>query len=317
MARASRSPWSAAEPQYAALRVLVTGAAGFVGRTVVARLRDSVQVTGVDAVAAPGVDVHGDLADSATLSRCFAQPVDAVLHLATWPGGAAEREPGRAWHVNMDAARLLVDAAAAQGHRPRFIFSSSIAVYGDPLPERIDDATPLAPTLLYGAHKAMMEIWLDNQTRRGAINALSLRLPGVVARPRASTALRSAFLSDLFHALAADEPITLPVSPDATTALQSVQCIAQNLVHALQCNATGAMNLPAQVMRIGDLVDAVARATGSSASRVSWDPDPVIEAQFGRVPPLHAPRAMAAGFRADEGLEGLVAAALAGLTFSR
>jgi phenylpropionate dioxygenase-like ring-hydroxylating dioxygenase large terminal subunit len=134
------------------LRVLVTGAAGFVGRAVVARLRDSAQVIGVDAVSAPGVDVHGDLADSATLSRCFAQPVDAVLHLATWPGGAAEREPNRAWHVNMDAARLLVDKATAQGHRPRFVFSSSIAVYGDPLPERIDDATPLAPhPALWGA----------------------------------------------------------------------------------------------------------------------------------------------------------------------
>jgi D-erythronate 2-dehydrogenase len=163
----------------------------------------------------------------------------------------------------------------------------------------------------------MMEIWLDTQTRRGAINALSLRLPGVVARPRASTALRSAFLSDLFHALAADEPITLPVSPDATTALQSVDCVARNLVNALECDTTGAMNLPAQVTRVGDLVDAVARATGACASRVTWDPDPVIEAQFGRVPPLHAARASAAGFQADEGLESLVAAALSGLTPAR
>ena len=97
------------------MRILVTGAAGFVGRTVVARLRDSAQVTGVDAAAGPGVDVQGDLADSGTLSRCFAEPVDAVLHLATWPGGAAEREPDRAWYVNMEAARQLVTAAAANG----------------------------------------------------------------------------------------------------------------------------------------------------------------------------------------------------------
>ena len=78
-----------------------------------------------------------------------------------------------------------------------------------------------------------------------------------------------------------------------------------------------AMNLPAQVVRVGELVNAVARAAGTHAARVTWEPDPLIEAQFGRVPPLHASRAIAAGFRADEGLEALVEAAFAGLTFSR
>ena len=75
----------------------------------------------------------------------------------------------------------------------------------------------------------------------------------------------------------------------------------------------GAFNLPARVVRVGDLVDAVARATGRSASRVSWQPDPVIEDQFGRVPPLEAARASALGFRADASLEALVATVLEGL----
>jgi nucleoside-diphosphate-sugar epimerase len=240
-------------------------------------------------------------------------PVDAVLHLATWPGGAAEREGARGWAVNVDAAHALAAAALAADCR-RFVFASSIAVYGEPLPALVDDSTPLAPTLLYGAHKAMIEIWLDTLTRRGDLHALSLRLPGIVARPRGSTALRSAFLSDLFHALAVGEPITLPVSREATAALQSVQCVAANLASAIECDASGAMNLPAQVLRVGELVDAVARATGVSASLAAWNPDPVIEAQFGRVPPLHAARAAALGFRADEGPDGLIATVLAGLT---
>lgn len=295
------------------MRVVVTGAGGFVGRAVVQRLRSTASVTGVDVVAGPGVDVCGDLGDVRVLERAFEVPPDAVLHLATWPGGAAEREPERAWAVNIDASRRLAAFAAESGRCPRFVFASSIAVYGDPLPSIIDDTTPLNPALLYGAHKAMLEVWLDTLTRRGAVNALSLRLAGVVARPRASTAMRSAFLSDLFHALSADEPITLPVSPEATVALQSVDCIAGNLVHALGGEAVGALNLPALVVRVDELVNAVAKATGSSAARVSWQPDPVIERQFGQVPPLFAPRATALGFRADDTLEALVAAALAAL----
>lgn len=297
------------------MRVLVTGAAGFVGRSVMATLRADGASTpvGVDVVPGPGVDICGDLGEAATLARCFASRIDAVLHLATWPGGIAEREPERAWAVNMESARRLVAAAAEAGHCPRFVFASSIAVYGDPLPALIDDSTPLAPTLLYGAHKAMMETWLDTLTRRGEVSAISLRLPGVVARPRASQALRSAFLSDLFHALAADESITLPVTPDATTALQSVQSIARNLVRALGIKATGAVNLPAQVVRVGDLVSAVAAATTRSSERVAWEPDPVIEAQFGRVPPLRAVRAQELGFEADADLPSLVAAALSGI----
>lgn len=296
------------------MRVVVTGAGGFVGREVVKRLRTTAAVVGIDVVAGSGVDICGDLGDMRVLERAFEVPPDAVLHLATWPGGAAEREPETAWAVNIDASRRLAAVAAEAGRCPRFVFASSIAVYGDPLPSIIDDSTPLNPTLLYGAHKAMLEIWLDTLTRRGAVDALSLRLSGVVARPRASAAMRSAFLSDLFHALSADEPITLPVSPAATVALQSVDCVAENLVHALGGQSVGALNLPALVVRVGELVDAVARATGTSAARVSWEPDPVIERQFGQVPPLLTPRATELGFRSDDSLETLVAAALIGLT---
>jgi nucleoside-diphosphate-sugar epimerase len=125
--------------------------------------------------------------------------------------------------------------------------------------------------------------------------------------------MRSAFLSDLFHALSADEPITLPVSSAATVALQSVDCIVENLVHALGGESVGALNLPALVVSVGELVDAVAKATGSSTARVSWNPDPIIERQFGQMPPLLTPRAIELGFRSDESLEALVAAALEGL----
>jgi D-erythronate 2-dehydrogenase len=236
---------------------------------------------------------------------------EAILHLATVPGGAAEQDPRLAWEVNVEATRALIDIAARSTPAPRFVFASSIAVFGDPLPAQIDDTTPPAPRLLYGAHKAMMETWIDNQTRRGALRGLSLRLPGIIARPRGPSGMKSAFLSELFHALQADEPVTMPVSPVATTLLMSVQRVAANLAHALSSEASGHLNLPALRVRMSDLVAAVAATTGASTDRVSWDPDAALEAQFGALPPLIARRAEALGFTHDGDLEGLVRSALA------
>ena len=296
--------------------MLVTGAAGFVGRSVMARLRGSHEAIGLDVVPGSGVDVCGDLRDAAVLAQAFAGGVDAVIHLATVPGGAAERDPALAWAVNVDGTRALADAAmaASSGARPtRFVFASSIAVFGDPLPALIDDATPCSPRLLYGAHKAMMETWLQARTLRGEVAALSLRLPGILARPRGSAALKSAFISDLFHALAAGESITLPVSPAATIGVMSVPRLAANLQHALEGTATGTMNLPALHVTMADLVAAVAAATDADPEQVSWSPDEALEAQFGRFPPLRADRAAALGFRADDDVAALVDAALAAI----
>ncbi len=92
---------------------------------------------------------------------------DAIVHLATVPGGAAESDPALAWRVNVDATRTLFDAAARASTPIRLVFASSIAVFGDHLPTPLDEDTPVAPSMLYGAHKAMMETWLATLGRRG------------------------------------------------------------------------------------------------------------------------------------------------------
>lgn len=285
------------------LTVIVTGAAGFVGRALTARLRrDGHQVVGVDV--AGGADATGDIADPRFVADLLADGCDALVHLATVPGGAAEDDPAAAKRVNLDATMAL--AAAATGRCRRFVFASSIAVFGDPLPDAVDDATPPAPRLIYGAHKAMAEMWLATLARRGDLSSLALRLPGLVARPPGPSGMKSAFMSDVFHALAGRRPCVMPVSAAATMWLMSVECAAANLAHALTVMATGAVTLPALRVTMGDLAAEIARQAGADPALVTCDPDPTLQSGFGTQPALATPAADRLGFAHDGTLADLV-----------
>jgi nucleoside-diphosphate-sugar epimerase len=296
------------------MRVIVTGAAGFVGRSLVARLRQNHDVVATDRRLPPNIDgIAGDLSEPGFAERLVAGGCQALIHLATIPGGAAEQDPDLAWRVNVDATRRLVDAVVAGGPGARFVYASSIAVFGEPLPTAIDDESEIAPRLLYGGHKAVAESWLATQSRRGALDAISLRLPGIVARPRDGAGLKSAFMSDLFHSIAAGEPFTLPVSGAATVWLMSVRCCARNLAHGIlaegQMPDSRALTLPAIRTTMAELVASIGRHTGR-VPQIDYAPDEALEAAFGRLPLLTTRVADALGFVHDGDLDTLVANAL-------
>ncbi len=297
------------------MRVIVTGAAGFLGRQVVARLTARHDVVRTDLVPCPAPEaIIGDLADPETLARLFATPADAVVHLATLPGGACEADPQRGWRINVDATQALAAAAVRHGVR-RFVYASSIAVFSD-VAERdhVDDATPLRPAMLYGGHKAMIEAWLATLKRRGDLDPIALRLPGLVARPGDGAGLKSAFLSNLFLAARDRQPIALPISATATSWLMSVRCAAENIIHALERGGGdepdgAAITLPALRVGMVELVEGLTRQTGH-AVQVAYAPEPAIEHAFGSYPPLSTPTADALGFVHDGDIDRLVAHAL-------
>jgi D-erythronate 2-dehydrogenase len=298
------------------MRIVITGAGGFVGRALVERLQANADLVLIDHVldrASSGEHHIGDLTNPELLSAAFAGGCDALLHLATVPGGAAEANPDAAWRVNVDGTMMLIDHAQRAGSCPRVVFASSIAVFGEAMPSLVDDACPLAPKLVYGAHKAMGELWIDALTRRGDISGLSLRLPGIVARPAAASGMISAFMSDVFHALRAGEHLTVPVSAGATMWLMSVDQVAMNLAHSLTNGAIGAMTLPALQVRFADLVAEIAGQTGHPASLIQHAPQLSVEKAFGMLPELRTPRANEAGFAHDGDTANLVARVLAHL----
>jgi D-erythronate 2-dehydrogenase len=304
------------------MTTVVTGAGGFVGRALVGRLLERGDaVVALDShaggIAAGARAVVGDICDPAVRAEAFAGGCTALVHLATVPGGAAEADPVASRRVNIDAMYDLLEAAKAAGSKPRVVYASSIAVFGDPLPAAgVDDSTPLAPKMIYGGHKAMMETAVAMMHNRGEIDGISLRLPGILARPLGPSGMKSAFMSNLFHALRAGEPFVCPVSQHATIWAQSVSRCADNFVHALDMDAslmprTRVVTLPAQCITMGALAAEIARQCGVSGDLVSYQPDAALEAAFGSHPPLSTPAADHAGFAHDGDLAKLVSSALA------
>jgi len=306
--------------------IIITGAGGFVGRHLVTLLLDQGQeIVALDshvAHLAPHANlrtVAGDIADADVRAATFAHGCSALVHLATVPGGAAEADPAASRRINIDAMYDLLDAAKAAGSRPRIVYASSIAVFGDPLPPKgVDDATLLAPKLVYGGHKAMMELAINMMHQRGEIEGVSVRLPGILARPKGPSGMKSAFMSDLFHALKAGEAFTCPVSPQATIWAESVSQCVTNLAHAIKLDAalmprTRVVTLPALRIGMADLAAEIARQCGTSADLVNYVPDPALEAAFGAHPQLETPAAERAGFAHDGDIAKLVTNALATL----
>lgn len=307
------------------MRVLVTGAAGFVGRALIEQLlAGGKSVIALDFAAStlpPHANlqvVDGDLAAPTVRANALAADCDALIHLATVPGGAAEADPVASRLINIEAMYDLLEEARVRARRPiRVVYASSIAVFGDPLPlNGVDDSTPIAPRLVYAGHKAMMETAVSMMSHRSEIDGVTVRLPGILARPKGASGMKSAFMSDLFHALQEGVRFTCPVSPAATIWAESVHCCAANLEHALDFDTkelprTRAVTLPALRLRMDELAAEIARQTNADPSMVCYEPDPLLEAAFGAHPTLSTPAAEQAGFVSDGSVGVLVKRALA------
>ena len=311
------------------MRLLVTGAGGFIGRVLVQRLlaqglagRRVERIVAVD-LSLQGLPdetrlqrVVGSIAEAGVLERALAEPVDAVFHLASVPGGAAEKAPDLGRRVNLDATAHLLTLLREQGTRPRLVFSSTVAVYGHPLPEVVDEHTPPRPVMSYGAHKLAAEVLIADAARRGWVDACSLRLPGVVARPGDGAGLVSAFMSQLFWKLAAGEPIVLPVSAEGTAWWISVGACVDNLRHAAtldtsRLDATCVVQMPALHLPVRSVIDALAQVHGhDQRALVRQEPQEMVQRLFASQPPLRTPTAEALGFCHDGTVERLVRRAM-------
>ena len=295
------------------MNILVTGAAGFVGRALVRRLaarpgsRDLVVATDIGFQHRPDLPgvryLEGAIEDPDHLARLTEERIDQVFHLATVAGvQSADFRLGK--RVNLDATMALLDVLSEQSTPARLVYSSSIGVFGAPLPPVVDDTTLPAPGWSYGTHKLVCEYLITDYARAGLVDGVALRFPGVLARPEGSATMLSAFLSNVFYAARDGRAFSLPLAPeDAVWAMSLRRCV-DNVLHAAALPIQAlpprrAWTLPALRLSMRELVQALADAYGDQVlSRISYDPQPAAEALFA-MPPLHAPGAEKLGFVGD------------------
>jgi len=313
------------------MNILITGADGYIGRALVARLLTDSAATLLGTRPAslllidqrfgqrdddPRVTCMECDASDAQLLRSVTQNVDLVFHLASIPGGAVTRDFALGLKVNLQGTIDLFESLRIHGRKPRVVFTSTVGVYGVPMPAVIDETFPPAPSMSYGAQKLAGEILLRDYSLRGFIDGRALRIPGVVARPKQPSGLLSAFISDLIRDLTAGEKVVCPVGPDGKTWLMSRSCVVDNLLHAAALDAVTAASqrvwlLPVMYASMSEVALAIARNEGMHVlNNIRYEPNVELQAQFASYPPLHCPHSVAAGFRNDGSLEQLVKRAL-------
>jgi len=297
------------------LKVCVIGAGGFVGQRIATLLSKDSDINALtlldtqDFKAPMGAEkVVGDFSDSHTRDSAI-KDADAVIHLAAILGGAAEQEYSAARKINVEATLDLAEACSVQNAKTRFVFASTIAVLASDLPDPVTDLAPTAPTLVYGAQKLMLEVALSNFAKTNRLDAVSIRPSGVMARDGGDAALKTAFMSRLFWNVQRGDDIVLPVEASSQTWMTSIECVAQNFIHAAKTPDLGqnrAFTLPATCLTFGALVDALRRRFPDSKAQISFEPDPEIIDLFGSFPSLKTEVADALGFQRDADADALV-----------
>jgi D-erythronate 2-dehydrogenase len=331
---AARTQWAArreAAPILGRVRIVITGAAGMLGSKLAARLlargrlgeKPLSEVLLVDAVAPEHVAAGGvavrtlavDLAESGVAEELISGRPDAIFHLAAVVSGEAEAEVEKGYRVNVDASRRLFEAirrSPATGP-PRVVFSSSIAVFGSPFPDVIGDQEPVAPATSYGIEKAIVELLVDDYTRRGVLDGVSIRLPTLCVRPGQPNLAASGFFSSIIREPLNGAPAVLPVSDEVRHWFASPRAAVGFLIHAatLPSDALGrtrAVTMPGVSATVAMQIDALRRVAGEqAASLIIRRPDAAVARIVASWPArLDPQRALTLGFRAETNFDDLV-----------
>ena len=316
------------------MHVLVIGAAGMVGRKLVGALIQNPMLRGeaIDRLTLADIvepqapafagrvdSVATDLSDEGAAAALVATRPDMIFHLAAIVSGEAEADFEKGYRVNLDGTRELFEAirreSAQSPYCPKLVFTSSIAVFGEPLPPTIDDTHGLTPLTSYGTQKAIGELLLADYSRRGFLDGIGIRLPTIVIRPGKPNKAASGFFSGILREPLAGMEAVLPVSEDVRHWFASPRAAVRFLLHAAEIDtaplgARRSMTMPGLAATVGEEIEALRRVAGDKAVKlIRREPDPTIVKIVSGWPQNFDPRrALSLGFEAEKSFDDIIKA---------
>ncbi|MES0813117.1 D-erythronate dehydrogenase [Roseibium sp. SCPC15] len=315
------------------MHVLVTGAAGMLGRKLVEKLSadralfgsEVSKLTLADVVAPPIPSAVKDIASAQTVDlatpgepeKLISGRPDLIFHLAAIVSGEAEVEFDKGYAINMDGTRMIFEAIRRESMRepyhPRIIFASSIAVFGQPFPPRIADDFFTTPLTSYGTQKAICELLLADYSRRGIFDGIGLRLPTICIRPGKPNKAASGFFSNILREPLVGQEAVLPVEDSVRHWFASPRAAVGFLVHAARMDTAvlGSrrnLTLPGLSAQVSEQIDALRRVAGEKAIRlIRREPDPDIQKIVAGWPEdFEAQRAKELGFAAETRFDDII-----------
>jgi D-erythronate 2-dehydrogenase len=307
------------------MRIAITGGGGFLGQRVARRLAAEGHLGGravtaltlfdmapppVPVAPFPVASIAGDVAELP--QEAIPPGTDAVFHLAAVVSAAAEADYELGRRVNLRGTDAVVDACRRLARPPRLVFTSSVASFSARPGEVVGPATRQVPANSYGAQKAAAELVLADATRRGFLDAVTLRLPTVCIRPGRPNKAASSFVSSILREPLGGEAAELPVADDFSLWIASPAQATGWLLHAAAMDTAGmgldrSVNPPGLTVTVGEMLAALETARPGAAGLVHWVAAPEIEAIVATWPARFDPaRALSLGFPPHGTLAALV-----------
>ena len=315
------------------MKVLIIGGAGMIGRKLAQRLaRDGrlgnaaisaltlYDVVPPEKPAGAGFPVEtltGDFPAAGESDKLVADRPDVIFHLAAIVSGEAEQEFDKGYCINLTGTMNLLDsirrAYEGQTKKPRLVFTSSIAVFGAPFPEKIHDEFFTTPLTSYGTQKAIGELLISDLTRKGMLDGISIRLPTICVRPGKPNKAASGFFSNIMREPLAGHEAVLPVADDVMHWHASPRAAVGFLLHAAtidgdKLGARRALSMPGLAVTVGEQIQALRKVAGENVvARIRREPDPfVIKIVEGWPMNFETKRSIALGFQPDTSFEDII-----------
>ncbi len=313
------------------MKILIMGGAGMIGQKLLNLLlkkeklnnQKISEITLFDIIEAPypnntNIPIQtksGDISDIDISKNLILSKPDIIFHLAAIVSGQAEQEFDLGWNINAKGSWGLFEAIRHKGENycPRLVFTSSIAVFGAPFPEKIPDDFFTTPLTSYGAQKAISELLLADYSRKKMIDGVSIRLPTICVRPGKPNLAASGFFSGIIREPLNGQEAILPVNPDVRHWHATPRAAAGFLVHAAEIDTSKlndriTLNMPGLSVTVQEQIDALERVAGSDVVKlIKHLPDPTIQKIVsGWARNFDTKRSIELGFKAETNFDEII-----------